>query len=394
MTDSTLVDPPGSDRPVPRAELLQRVTASVDAGAFLAQGRQSALDLEAALATIGRTLDSFSGVLDFGCGSGRILLWLEGAAQRSRLHGTDIDAEAIRWATENIPWASFARNGVEPPLEYPDAHFDLVVSHSVFTHVDEAYQDRWLAELRRVTRPGGVLVLSVHGEHAFQGCVDDRRKMGHDPSDIVEELSSRGILFVADDDQIGGPFPDHYHVSFHAPWYVFAHWGRLFEVRAYLPRRGLDFQDYVVLERPPGDELRPQVVAPRPASRAAAPAPVPATAGADPVAAIRRLAEVLDRPVGGGVENGRHSPVERAAGRVAHRLLSGELGRREAVDRAVLEVLRELTAPRAPTRSEHLMRVAIERQGERIDRLENDLWAAVRALEAGGPQPSTETTEG
>ena len=378
MNDGSVVDPPESTRPVPRAELVHRVTGSVDGDTFLAQGRQSALDIEAALAAVGRRLDSFSDVLDFGSGPGRILLWLERVAESTRLHGTDIDAEAIRWATHNVPWASFVRNDVEPPLAYPDAHFDLVVSHSVFTHVDEPYQDRWLSELRRVTRPGGVLVLSVHGEHAFAGCVDDRRKMGHDPSDVIDTLGTRGILFVPDDDKIGSPFPDHYHVSFHAPWYVFAHWGRLFEVRAYLPRRGLDFQDYVVLERPAGEATRSGVVAPRPATTMSVARPE-----ADTTTAAGRLAALLDGP----------APVARIAQRLASRVLAGYARRREAIDRAVLDALREIAAPRGPSRGEHLLQLAIERQGERIDRLEADLWAAVRALEPGGAQGSPEIVE-
>ena len=36
-----------------------------------------------------------------------------------------------------------------PPLDYPDATFDLIFNHSVFTHIDEQYQDAWLAELLR-----------------------------------------------------------------------------------------------------------------------------------------------------------------------------------------------------------------------------------------------------
>ena len=52
-------------------------------------------------------------------------------------------------------------------MDFPDAYFDLIFNHSVFTHLDENYQDAWLAELERVTKPGGVLVLSVSGQHPF-----------------------------------------------------------------------------------------------------------------------------------------------------------------------------------------------------------------------------------
>jgi ubiquinone/menaquinone biosynthesis C-methylase UbiE len=53
-----------------------------------------------------------------------------------------------------LPVRALRANGQNPPLPFPDDHFDLVFSSSVFTHIDEHAQDLWLAELRRVTQPG------------------------------------------------------------------------------------------------------------------------------------------------------------------------------------------------------------------------------------------------
>ncbi len=46
----------------------------------------------------------------------------------------------------------------------PDAEFNAVIGVSVFTHLPNRLQDIWLTELKRVTKPGGVLILSVHNQ--------------------------------------------------------------------------------------------------------------------------------------------------------------------------------------------------------------------------------------
>jgi ubiquinone/menaquinone biosynthesis C-methylase UbiE len=47
-----------------------------------------------------------------------------------------------------------------------DEFFDLVIPYSVFTHLTREVQKAWLAEMRRVIAPGGLLIASVHGQFA------------------------------------------------------------------------------------------------------------------------------------------------------------------------------------------------------------------------------------
>ena len=218
---------------------------------FLRTGQQSVRDVEVVLASVGKGLLDFDSILEFGCGCGRIMRWLGPVGTGSRLHGCDIDEEAMAWSRENLGFASFAANRAEPPLPYADQSFDLVFNHSVFTHIDERMQDLWLAELYRVTKPGGLVLATVHGEVVLQQIEDGAAKSGESSYGWREQLESRGIVFIADDAYVGSWFPDFYHTTLHAPWYVFEHWGRSgFSVRGYLTRRALDFQDYVILERP------------------------------------------------------------------------------------------------------------------------------------------------
>ena len=70
---------------------------------------------------------SFTSVLDFGCGCGRTLRWLDGLAERAYLAGSDIDGKCVSWCAENIRFAHFSHNELLPPLQFADETFDLVV---------------------------------------------------------------------------------------------------------------------------------------------------------------------------------------------------------------------------------------------------------------------------
>jgi SAM-dependent methyltransferase len=256
MLDVTM-PPEAATMPDPGSDLISRVVGGADRAWFYWTGRESVRELERTLGIAGRTLDSFQSILDFGCGCGRMLLWMEELGHKRALHGTDIDAEAIGWCREHVPHADVAVNDADPPLPYPDGAFDLVFNHSVFTHVDEQRQDTWLGELQRVTSPGGFLVLSTHGEAA----------LGDDVWGIRARLEDEGIVFI---DNVFGPdypLPNWYQSTYHAPWYVFEHWGRWFEIRAYLPGGALEVQDHILLQRRVGGVRPRRPLAARPRRR-------------------------------------------------------------------------------------------------------------------------------
>lgn len=234
---------------LPGKDLRWRVAGHPDDVWFWKSGGESIRNIGTMLSIIGTSFTDYPRALEFGCGCGRMLLHLKDVGAKVELYGVDIDAEAIGWAKRHIPWVRCSVNGGLPPLDFPDGHFDLVFNQSVFTHLDERYQDAWLAELSRVTRPGGVLVLSVSGEHPFSQLLQAQRDAGADPTALVEAYRTKGIVFVEDDGWKGGPFPDFYHSTFHAPWYIFEHWSSYFEIKAYVTRGSLDFQDYLLLRR-------------------------------------------------------------------------------------------------------------------------------------------------
>jgi SAM-dependent methyltransferase len=238
--------------PLPPPNLRYKVSGTEDADWFVQSGALSLADLSRALSAIGRSIEQFDNVLEWGCGCGRIPRHLPPPLAPRRIHGFDIDQEAISWVNANLPWVETSRTDGLPPLCYADASFDLIFNHSVMSHLDASYQDAWLGELRRVLRPGGIVTLTVHGRHAFQMYLDAFPPGALARTTHATNLHTHGIVFIKSD-QWTGDFPDFYHTSFNDVPYIFNHWARFLVVCCYLPRGALNYQDLVVLQRPTDD---------------------------------------------------------------------------------------------------------------------------------------------
>ena len=226
-----------------------RVSLVSDPASFDKLGRHAVVDLKRALAGIGRPLSTFRRLLDWGCGPGGTVKHLPGHFP-GEIHACDIDREAVAWVEANLPFVEARTCDEWPPLPYDDAAFDLVINHSVLTHLDEAHQDAWLAELRRVLSPRGILILTVHGTFSQDFWAANLREDELHRDERIEimyrEVDRHGIYFMQDG-AWAADFPAYYQNTFHSPWYVFEHWSRFMEIAAYIPRGSLSLQDLVVL---------------------------------------------------------------------------------------------------------------------------------------------------
>jgi len=129
---------------------------------FLSWGQLHFSAMQGILERAGFALARGQRILDFGCGSGRLIRWLRDLAGGSDIWGVDIRAEHILWCRENLqPPFHFAVTTIVPHLPFEDRSFDLIYAGSVFTHIDDLV-DSWLLELRRLLRPGGHLYLTIH----------------------------------------------------------------------------------------------------------------------------------------------------------------------------------------------------------------------------------------
>jgi SAM-dependent methyltransferase len=183
-------------------------------GSYRAVGRDSRTTI---LQLLDETGFGFAGkrVLDFGCGSGKVMRHFLPEAEVCDLWGCDIDVASVDWINAELhpPLHAFA-NHEAPPLDQPSSSFDLVWSVSVFTHLTDHWAG-WLAELHRVLRPGGLAIVSFLGGAMYEEWTGD----AWDPDRIGMTVLDHG-----QDWELGGP------TVFHSPWWLREHWGRGFEI--------------------------------------------------------------------------------------------------------------------------------------------------------------------
>jgi SAM-dependent methyltransferase len=153
---------PNEEPPLPPDVLRLMVAGTDDATWFRDAGARGARALAWLLAQAGTPLEACARVLDFGCGCGRVIRHLRHL--RAELHGCDTNPVAVDWCADHLPFARFGVNELAAPLEYGCETFDAIYAFSVFTHLPPALQSHWMSELHRVLRPGGALVLSLHGD--------------------------------------------------------------------------------------------------------------------------------------------------------------------------------------------------------------------------------------
>jgi SAM-dependent methyltransferase len=99
-------------------------------------------------------------LIDVGCGSGRLAVKLKDWLRWSYL-GTDIDRELLDYAARTVvrpDWRFELTDGLSIPAA--DAAADMVCFFSVFTHLLHEQSYVYLAEAKRVLRPGGRIVFS------------------------------------------------------------------------------------------------------------------------------------------------------------------------------------------------------------------------------------------
>jgi SAM-dependent methyltransferase len=152
-------------RPMPPPDLLVAVAGGAGQGWFSERGQADAAKFLALARAAGVEVDGAITVLDWGCGCGRIARWIapELTARGGTFVGSDLNPRLVAWCAAHLPGRYFA-NGLRPPLDLPDAGVDLVYAHSVLTHLTEETAVAWLAELRRVLKPGAVAILTFHDE--------------------------------------------------------------------------------------------------------------------------------------------------------------------------------------------------------------------------------------
>ena len=115
-------------------------------------------------------------ILDVGCGTGDLTLRAaERAGSTGHVCGIDPGLEMIETVRRKADRAGVQvdfRVGVIEQLPYPDASFDVVLSSLMMHHLPADLKPIGLAEIRRVVKPGGrLIIVDMKGLLEQQGIV-------------------------------------------------------------------------------------------------------------------------------------------------------------------------------------------------------------------------------
>jgi ubiquinone/menaquinone biosynthesis C-methylase UbiE len=96
-------------------------------------------------------------ILDFGCGDGLMTSFMQHIFLNATIYGVDPSAEHIELAKDMYEGIHFTCS--DEKLAFPDNTFDLIYATEVFHHIPRAQHKKYCAELLRVLKPGGALVI-------------------------------------------------------------------------------------------------------------------------------------------------------------------------------------------------------------------------------------------
>ncbi len=201
-------------------------------------------------------------ILDFGCGCGRLIRHFGLYANDCNLYGADVDKDAVAWCAEKLDFCKFASLPHSPRTEFDNNSFDGIYAYSVFSHLPEDLHQGWLVELHRITRPGGILVITLQGQYIVDLVCSGERDLGcpsrKELQKSLQELNSKGFLFFpykslgSTDKRNAEHFAkwdlQQYGTTFVLESYVQKHWSEMFTIVAHHSAPD-EWQDFVVLRR-------------------------------------------------------------------------------------------------------------------------------------------------
>ena len=129
---------------------------------FFATGRDEIARVVSCVESLGQKLDWSAPALDFGCGVGRLTRAM--AEHFRKCWGVDISPTMVRMAEEfnaDRPQCHFLLNEGDQLAGLPENHFGFIYTSIVLQHIPETITRKYLQEMVRVLKPGGVLVFQI-----------------------------------------------------------------------------------------------------------------------------------------------------------------------------------------------------------------------------------------
>jgi len=238
--------------PLPNEELRVIVSGIADENEFAQSGSNIYRALTEIIRKNGSSWNQYKRILDFACGCGRVLRLLSKHSATCDIYGCDVNEKHIKWLSKEFSFGTYIKNFSLPPLQFDSGYFNLIYSISLFSHLNEEYQLLWLRELARISAKGSLLILTVHGKHAYsvlQERPDIRERIGLSVNQLDEarlKISSGNFAFIRQEDSYIDR--DTYGFTFIPKIYVEKVWTKYFKLIDIEERAIDDWQDAVVLQ--------------------------------------------------------------------------------------------------------------------------------------------------
>jgi len=138
-------------------------------------------------------------VLDLGCGLGAYHPGLEGKFRE--LHGVDVSTHSVELAALRHPFVHYSTFDGRT-LPYGDGQFSVVFTICVMHHVPPAQWKAFVAEMHRVTAPGGLALVFEHNpynpatQYVVKTCDIDRDAVLLTPGKLRRMFAEAGFVDV------------------------------------------------------------------------------------------------------------------------------------------------------------------------------------------------------
>jgi SAM-dependent methyltransferase len=129
---------------------------------FFATGEREISKIMEYLRSLGLSPLNTAVALDFGCGVGRLTSAL--SQYFDKCWGVDISPTMIQLAKDfhkNNSRCSFWLNEVDDLHQFPDGYFGFIYTSITLQHIPMRYVGKYLLELIRVLKPGGIFVFQI-----------------------------------------------------------------------------------------------------------------------------------------------------------------------------------------------------------------------------------------
>lgn len=193
-------------------------------------------------------------ILDFACGHGRVLRWLHAAYPSAQLTAADLLPDGVDFCVRQFG-ARGVYSTVAPTADLFAERYDLIWVGSLLTHLDVPRWPVFLDLLHELLAPGGLLVLTTHGE-----LVAERIRLGElygypeaAAKQLLTDYEERGFGYMA------VPGGVDYGFSVSKPQWVTERLLRHDDLRlvAYTEALWANHQDVVAVVRRPVDPAAP-----------------------------------------------------------------------------------------------------------------------------------------